>query len=238
MDYKPDPNTNIGKIYKYIPFDRKISSKQLKARLLKKTDVPVDSIFVHTRFLAKKGLIEILKEDGEKLFTRTDPDKRSNQLALTNMEPDKLERKNWGKRQQATLNYCKEHVGKRIKSSDVVEIVGHTSGVRDQLTRLRKAGIIQYIQGTSPYEYLVLPEIKTIDKIPTNKQLKNGLVSPSVVKPQTQTAEVNGSQNIANMTMGEILEDYMRLKVENERLREGLQRMGMEFLQLGILEHD
>lgn len=230
MSYTPKPDSNIGKIYALIPSNRQITKKQLLETLTKETDVPVDSLSVHTRFLNEKNVIKIDVVNGETVYTRSYP---TDQKTITKQPENKR-----GDVMIAVLNYCKEKVGKRIKITDFEEAVGKDVSVAALLRRLKLGGYIQFIEDTRPYEYLVLPEIKTIDKIPTVNQLEKRDDLPSVINPQRQAAPVVDNNNISNMTVGEILQDYMRLKVENERLREGLQRMGMEFLQLGILEHD
>lgn len=201
----------------------------LKALLKAKYNtVPLESIYTHIKFLKKKNLISVTKEGNTRVFHKIDDD---SQLSLIPSKRSPYYRKKWF----CVLEYCQQHIGKRIVSRAVVAQCGNSNKDTAPLValkRLEEAGVIQLIPNTSPYEYLVLPDIKPLTKIPGK------IKTPSVVQPQKQQNTSMNNHNIANMTMGEILEDYMRLKVENERLREGLQRMGMEFLQLGILEHD
>jgi Fe2+ or Zn2+ uptake regulation protein len=234
LSYQPNKNTNIGKIYSIIPSDRSITQTQLKTILAKKwPEIPFDSVYVHFKFLAKKGLIVIQKEKDVTSYIRT-----SNEQTTMEFKKGK---ENRGSKQQQLLDYVKQYVGKRISTQQVVLTCGRNlrdNGPRDMLKRLEDSGFIQRIEGTLPIEYLVLPDIKGIDKIPTKRQIKE-TQPKSVITKQSVPIETNDlQQKIANMTMSEILESFIELKQENLRMKEALQRMGMEFIQLGVLEHD
>ena len=238
MDYQPNPNSNISKILNIIPTDSVISLTELKNRLTKKEkSFPLDSVYVHTKFLAKKGIIFIAKIDGENNYSQNKNLLDSIAPSQTEIFKTPINKKKKLSRSKQVLIYCQQHVGKRISSKEVRAKCGknaNDSAPLDNLKRLKDGGYIQLIPDTSPYEYLVLPEIKTIEKIPRNNSL------PSVIQkknhiPEQQTLEKMQS-NIANMSLSDIVSDYVRLQQENQRMKDALQRMGMEFLQLGIME--
>lgn len=230
MSYQPKPGSNIEKILTAITTNRPISYDNLKLALIKKSaDFPTESIYIHIKFLVKKGLVEVSEQNGQKYFSRPG----SKQAELLPVKPAE-----YRSRSLCVLAYLQRHVGKRVVGRDVQSHCGKTNkdtGPLDALKRLRDEGFIQLIPDTSPYEYLVLPDIKPLSKIPKKSK---GNPTPSIIQPKTPQIEENINKSLANMSISDILSDYVRLQNENQRLREGLQRMGMEFLQLGILEEN
>lgn len=234
MSYQPKPGSNIETILNAIPKNRAIAYDKLKEILLKNyPDFPIDSIYVHTKFLRNKNLVTIDEENGHKIFSRTGPQQNELLPAVRNTRPA-----DYGSKPLCVLHYLQERVGKRVLSRDVQLHCGKNNkdtSPLDALKRLRDAGFIQLIPDTSPYEYLVLPDIKPLSKIPRKS---NGNPTNSIIQPKTPKIEENINKTLANMSISDILSDYVRLQNENQRLKEGLQRMGMEFLQLGILEEN
>lgn len=234
MSYEPTPGSNIAKILTAIPPKKEISYSELKRKLIDTyPDFPADSIYVHTRFLEKKDVLTIQKVDGEKVFKRKIDTPTQNELIPieTKSRPS-----GWGEKPLCVLKYCQERVGKRVSSRAIREHCGknvNDTAPLDALKRLRDGGYIQLIPETSPYEYLVMPDIKPLSKIP---KVSNKNPTTSVIQPKTPQIEENINKSLANMSISDILQDYVRIQAENQRLKEGLQRMAMEFIHLGIIE--
>ena len=253
-EYVPEPNSNIGLILNNIPKNKVITRTELKKILSKKVkDFPVQSMYVHIKFLKEKNLIFEVKKDNESYYSKTesivnkiahqedffskssfgeDSDENNEQLESTEKKSNKS---------ICVLKYCQSKIGKRIISKEVVRHCGKSikdTAPLDALRRLREAGVIQRIPDTSPHEYLVLPDIKPLNKIPTILQSQSKNLTNSVIQTNSPPKAKNMHQDLANMTISDILKDYVEVKAENQRLKESLQRMGIEFLQLGILEHE
>ena len=94
---------------------------------------------------------------------------------------------------------------------------------------MSKQGGVQHIDDTYPFQYLVLPEIKIMDR--------KGLVPvKQETKKQEKTQKIEPKDNIADMSIGQIISEHIALKDENRRLREALQRIAHELYQIGEVE--
>lgn len=239
--YSPDPNSNIGQIYAIIPNNKAVTAHELQQILSNiNPDFPIKSVNTHLRFLEQKGLVFRQRFEGLSYFSR-EKGKQKKEVEVEELEPQHfISEVTKGKKMTLggqVLEYCKKYVGKRVSSSAIREYLGATNtGYLDILKRLREANVIQLIPNTSPWEYLILPDIKVLDKVPTKKDL--GLTNTPSIIHKHENIEPEIKNNIANMSLGDILSEYVVLKQENQRLREALERMGMEFIQLGILEGD
>jgi predicted transcriptional regulator len=239
MSYAPKPGSMIDHIFKIIPNNRPVQISEIKSLLHKKhPHINTTSVSTHLNFLASKGLVfrEQSGPSGFYVYSRSPFETSSKQLDL--VETEQAEFSMDVSRAKCTLLFCQRHVGKRIVSRKAVEACGKSkkdTAPLEALRKLKETGYIQYIEDTLPYEYLVLPEIKTLTKIPiVNKKTLPSIAQPrQELQPQIPQLLQN---NIANMSITDIISEYMTLKHENQRLKESLQRIAVEFVQLGLAE--
>lgn len=225
LSYIPTPGKNIDKIYQLIPLGKKITNSELIKILAKKhPDIPINSLHNHTKFLAVKNLIERVKKDGEFCYRR-----------LVNGKSKLAALESYPTRSICALNLLQDHIGKRITGKMILEHCydNKKQGTPyDLLAKLSMAGYLQFIEHTRPKQYLVLPEIKTLDHIPNNlKPVKLNVSKQEEEIVERDNAEVM-KPNFTDMSLGEILDDYMGLKQENQRMKDSLQRIANELFQL------
>jgi len=224
LSYLPKSETHIGKVYKVLSSEF-VSAPDLRSVLENRyPNFPSKSLHVHLKFLIKKTLIEKKKISGEVRYRKCET---SNNLITS--EPVKS-------MTSLILAYLKSHIGKKITGRELVNKIykGKESSLPfDILSKLGKAKYIQVVSGSSPREYLVLPAIKTLDKIPAKLNPINSLIPAKSNKEEKVEQIKTTTINITDMSIGEILTDYMYLKEENSRLKDSLQRIANEVLLIG-----
>ncbi len=208
--YTPEPGSNIEAVYNAINCEPKTAYEIKQTLKLSNPQVPDNSISTHLRYLVKKDVV--IKEGDE---FRRPSDKDS--LPMT----------------QQILLYCKKHIGQKVTSTRIREELGFKkteSAPASVLGVLQKIGVVQLIPNTRPFEYLILSEIKALDSVPYAKVKKQKEIA-------TKESVVEQRQDdIANLSIGQILTEYVTIKQENLRLREALQRIAHELVQVGELE--
>lgn len=212
MSYSPTPGSDIAEVYNCIT-DKPQSIPTILVKLqTKNRKFPTNSISVHLRYLIKKGLV----------------DKTVNGYLRNNFKPDNKPRS----KSLQLLLYCKSKIGKKVNSREMIDSCCN-GNIKDTvpatiLKQLSLMGVVNRIEGTRPLEYLVLPEIKTIDKISYSKDL--------TLPKQETIHKIEPNDNIADLSIGQILTEYVALKDENRRLRDALQRIAHELYQVGEVE--
>jgi len=213
--YTPMPGSNIALIYELIGDDFITAADLHKSLQKKHPSFPIASVSTHARFLKEKGLIET--KDGKYRRLSSVEETNSN-------KPISLQ----------TLEYCKARIGKKITAKEATEVVSpdnlRSSGPATNIRILADSGFLQEIAHTVPRQFLVLPEIKTIDRI-SRRSIKSPKQELSV-----QTKSVQKANDIANLSIGEILSEFVNLKQENTMLREALQRIAHELQKVGEVE--
>lgn len=220
MSYLPTLNTNIAKIYDCIP-DKTINLTELiELVALKHPAIPSKSIHIHAKFLSVKKLVEKSTKNGTFCYRK-----------INKNSPKALPKTN---RSDCVLLYCKSKIGKKITGAILLKHCfggKQTSTPFNALKKLSDSGYVQFIDGSKPKAYLILPEIKTIDRIPYKvKPITSVMVKHKEVIEKTNVEVMKTS--ITEMSIGEILDDYMSLKQENQRMKDSLQRMANELFQL------
>ena len=211
MSYIPTPGSNISQIYDCIS-DKKQTVDQLANKIQSKyPHIPIGSIHTHLKFLIKKKLV-ILKDYYYFLSgNKPENDNKPQSKSLT------------------VLLYCKSRIGKKVSARKMIDecFDGNASDTAPATTlkQLALMGGVSRIEGSRPLEYLVLPEIKTIDRISYSKDL--------TVPKQETTNKIEPNDNISDLSIGQILTEYVALKDENRRLRDALQRIAHELYQVG-----
>ena len=216
MSYTPQKNTNIWKIYQSLT-DEFTGVQDIKKKATQLyPDIP-GGFTTHLNFLVGKKLVErrlinelyhyrLIKGESRELVVSTE--------SLSTQY----------------LNYCKSRVGQTVTAQ---ELCSHfhkklsDTSPGTILVQLKKMGVVQIVENTRPYQYLILPAIQDIDKVDWSKP-KNGEV---VKKPPKET------NDIANMSIGEMLTSYMSLKEENVRLKSVLRRLAAELMSEIELDH-
>jgi hypothetical protein len=212
--YSPNPQSNIGKIYSVLPINDFHSIALITTNIKERfPTIPLNSIGTHLKFLVKKKVIERRAINGSYAYR---------------MISGKIENKR-NVRQQI-LEMIQGRIGKKVSARGLrllCALDSNNTAPYDILKALSGHNFIQAIPDSNPTEYLVLPEIKTIDKVPKLEKsyevITTGIKQPEVIEPKL---------NISDLTIGEIVADYMSLKQENKQLRDSLQRIANEVLQL------
>ena len=213
MGYLPEAKSNIGKIYALIP-SQPISLDDFRI-LLKKhhPEVPLNSIHIHIKFLAKKGLIAITNNNGIYYYSKIE---EKTEVKLT--KGDRL------------LDYLKANIDKEFAAKDLTDkfsTAKNDFSIYACLRTLNKQGGVKQL-ATLPKTYLVLPQIVSIDKI------SKAALPAKQEKPKGPIPQVN----IANMTIAEIMTDYVQTKQENQQLKTSLQRLANELFQIIEIDKD
>jgi hypothetical protein len=223
LAYSPTPESNIYWIYSSLK-TKPTSLDKLQDKIrMSHPLIDERSIATHLRFLIKKGLVVKSKENGKNHYAK------SNGIVA----PAKTK----GTSSTRVLDYCKTMIGKHVDSVSIKLRCGFSkkdTAPATMLGILAKNGYLQKIDGHTPYSYLVLPQIKTCEKIPS-AYTKNPIAKTDEKQISLSPAQTE-QVNIANMSMGTILQEYVTLKMENTRLREALQRIAHELVQVGEIE--
>ena len=217
MGYLPEAKSNIGKIYALIP-SQPISLDDFRI-LLKKhhPEVPFNSFHVHIRYLAKKGLITITKNNGIHYYSKIE-EKIEEKTEVKLTKGDRL------------LDYLKANIDKEFAAKDLTDkfsTAKNDFSIYACLRTLNKQGGVKQL-ATLPKTYLVLPQITSIDKI------SKAALPAKQEKPKGPIPHVN----IANMTIAEIMTDYVQTKQENQQLKTSLQRLANELFQIIEIDKD
>jgi len=228
LSYQPKPGSNIDLIYHCLSTTFRAYDEIKKILAERYPQVPENSLHTHLKFLCTKKLVAKVAKSGVSHYKLTSTPEPLPQMEL-------IEHKH--SVSQCVLDCCKAHVGKRIKSGIIKTQCGNHDADNAPLTllkRLKDNGYIQLIPDTRPYEYLVLPEIKTLDKMGDIKDKKTP-IKDTVTKEEKYNVGKK-EKTIADMSIGEIVQGYMTMEVENTRLREALQRIAHELVQIGEIE--
>jgi hypothetical protein len=213
LSYSPRPGSNIAQIYACISGKPQTKAEIIAKLQLQTPKFPAASVPEHLRFLIDKALI--VNNDG--LFSKP---------ATTSKPPTS--------KSQCYLTYCKKHIGKQVKSKDLATHCcnGNTAdtGPAGFLSALAAMNGATRVDEIKPYRYLILPEIKLIDKV-TNTKL------PATKPPQETQQNVKHNDNIADLSIGQILSEYVSMKDENRRLRAALQRIAHELYEVGEVRY-
>ena len=214
MSYLPKEGTNIAKVYDCIT-DEKQTAAQIMVQIKKSFPAyPLLSVGTHLNYLVKK---KVIKKIGAEYIL----------VGGAIQTPPK----------QATvksriIEYCNSHIGKKVTSNQIrfeLGIVETSSAPNVILKELYGQGGLQLVGDTHPLQYLVLPEIKIVDSkglVPVKKETKK----------QEKAHKIIPKDNIADMSIGQIISEHIALKDENRRLREALQRIAHELYQIGEVE--
>lgn len=214
MSYLPREGTNIAKVYDCITDEKQTHSEIVDQVKKSFPDCPATSVGTHLLFLVKKKAVK----------------KIGNGYLLVGgaiQTPPK----------QATIKsriieYCNSHIGKKVTANQVrfeLGIVETSSAPNVILKELYGQGGLQLVGDDHPLQYLVLPEIKIVDSkglVPVKKETKK----------QEKAHKIIPKDNIADMSIGQIISEHIALKDENRRLREALQRIAHELYQIGEVE--
>lgn len=216
MSYLPTPGSNIAQLYECISEKKQTNVEIINRVRLKHPNFPIPSASIHLRYLIKKKLV--IKRN--KLFSRN----IKNVKIANNVSTAKISKS------QCVLQYCKQKIGKKVTSKELVKHCcdrPNDTAPSTALNGLKAMGVVSRIEGTSPYEYLILPEIKIIDNIRTTLP---------AIKTQKTIERIEPKDNIADLSIDQILTEYVSLKDENRRLKEAMQRIAHELFQVGEVE--
>ena len=213
MSYIPLPGSNIWKILQVISNEPQ-SIKEIKNHIdLKYPEVPYNSLHTHLNFLEKKHVIQSNLINGSRCYQL-----RGSSTSIVNVEPSLP---------YQYLNYLKSRVGETLTAQDLNE---HFKRKKSDslpatlLGKLKAQGGLKLLPNTKPYQYVILPEIEHIIKIDWRRgdtRQKNEVV---------KSPNIDDTKNIASMSIGDILTNYVNLKEENSRLKAVLRRIASELM--------
>lgn len=224
MSYSPTPGSNISQIFDCVSNKKQTVDQLINKMQSKYPHVPINSVHTHLKFLIKKKLV-ILKD--YYYFLNSDEQDSDNKPQSKSL---------------SILFYCKARIGKKVNSREMIDSICDRN-IKDTtpatvLKQLYLMGVVRRIEGSRPLDYLVLPEIKTIDRIsysanlPAIKQTNK----PAIKQTKKVEPKILPNDNISDLSIGQILTEHLALKDENRRLRDALQRIAHELYQVGEVE--
>lgn len=212
MEYKPKPGTAAAQIYTYLTHQKQ-SARQLFDQC---QDIARKSVDGALRTLINNNLCVRYDEDGISLYSLSNTSKTVKPEMSIN---------------EKMTAYLQTQVGMAVKRKDVIAACGQSTSYSSLWKYATEQNLVQEIPKTKPTEYLIMPAIREINKIsysrPRNKRekKKQELMEPEV-KPNGKSID------IANMSLGEILQHYIEVKNENDRLKDALQRIAHELYNI------
>lgn len=224
LSYLPNPDTNIGKIYSLLLSSEYWSYKVLKKEIQKKyPQMPTGTIHVHLNFLLEKNVIKKKIIDNIACYKKIGGEIKNNnktRQGLQNGTSIKI------------LDFLKSQIGKKVSASIIKSELDIQSTIpHDVLRRLSNSGYIQEISHTNPKAFLVLPDIKTLDHLP----YKNEKSNPSVITKNTVEV-IKPEGDIQDLTIGQIINEFIKLKQENQHLKDALRRIAGELTSIIDIE--
>ena len=250
----PAPGTNIHTIWTKVLTDVPLSNSQLKEKLTTLfPEISPKSLHVHIKSLIKRGFAS--KEtmgDGQVAFRR-------HKLPI---QPDLIpddpipKRKPYNKSKPLNLivlNFLKKHVGKSFTAGEVkAKLKLQGSGVWDIMKTFAKEGLLEFKTINNRNIYTVLPAIIECSHPPTTynpanerrkkktkakREIIHATVEPA--PPPLAVSETDSTMpDIANLSIGEILNNFIAMRDENIRLRQTIENMVHMAVTSGVVEQE
>jgi hypothetical protein len=206
MNYQPRPGTIRETIYQCIDSTPRTVKDIAVILNVENKNVSKAAIISHLRKLTEYGVIT---KSGSKYTKTTDTsnNKKSNATLI--------------------LDYLKANIGKTVNARSIREdgsFKFSRTAISTELGKLAHANALERLPGEGKaFNYLIKPDVKTFEKIPSIKKSQEIVPQEFIPIPK---------DDIPSMTIGEIFGDYMRLKEENVKLKNALQRIYNEILHV------